>query len=163
MEQFVESGFAKDVAIKLINSVLLLKSEKTSFSTLDICSVDLYSGRAEFIKIGAASAFVIRDGEVRGIQSSSLPVGILESVDVEKSEMSLKDGDIILMASDGVMDVLDPGCDEEDWVREKFQSLNSMNPQDIADYFLIEARKKAGEPIRDDMTVLAARIWERYQ
>ena len=57
LEDFMETGFDKDIAIKMINSVLVLKSNEESFSTLDMAIIDLYSGIAEFIKIGAVSSF----------------------------------------------------------------------------------------------------------
>jgi len=102
LEDFIESGFEKELAVRMINSVLILKSGEESFATLDICNVDLYTGRAEFIKIGAAEAFILRDGYVHVIKSSSLPIGMLNDVDLEVTEYNLKHGDIILMATDGV-------------------------------------------------------------
>lgn len=86
LEDFMETGFDKDIAIKMINSVLLLKSNEESFSTLDMAIIDLYSGIAEFIKIGAVSSFLKRDDEVEIIGSSSLPVGILNHVDIDTSK-----------------------------------------------------------------------------
>ena len=159
LEEFIESGFEKDVAIKMINSVLVLKSNDDSFSTLDICSVDLYTGAAEFVKIGASSTFLIRGNEVSIIRSSSLPVGILNTVDVEVTRKNLKNSDIILMITDGISD-LHEGFSEA-WIAEAIRGLKSRNPQDIADYILSEAKKLSKDHVRDDMTILAARVWQR--
>src|SRR5699024_10249353 len=35
LEQFIEAGFSKEAAIKLINSVMVIKSEEQTFSTMD--------------------------------------------------------------------------------------------------------------------------------
>ena len=37
----METGFDKDTAIRLINSILVLKSDDDSFATIDLCAVDL--------------------------------------------------------------------------------------------------------------------------
>lgn len=161
LEQFMECGFEKDLAVKLINSVLILKSADESFSTLDICSVNLYSGHAEFIKIGAASAFLIRNNSVSIIRSSTLPVGVINNVEVEKNDMLLKNGDIIILATDGVSDIIENKEQNGKWLEEIFLELRSRNPQDIAEYILMKAKKENKNEPQDDMTVLAARFWEK--
>jgi len=155
LEDFIESGFDKELAVRMINSVLILKSSEESFSTLDICSVDMYTGQAEFIKIGAAETFLLRDGKVSVIRSSSLPIGMLNDVDLEITERELKHGDIILMVTDGVTDA------EEDWLLPALKTCRYANPQDLADHLLAEAVRRSGKAPKDDMTVLAARIWEK--
>ncbi len=44
----------------MINSVLLLRSAQEKFATLDICTVNLYTAKAEFMKMGAAAAYTER-------------------------------------------------------------------------------------------------------
>jgi stage II sporulation protein E len=161
LETFLESGFDKNLAVKIINSVLVLKSGEESFATLDICSIDLYSGEAEFIKIGAAATFLLRDGKVFVIRSTSLPIGMLKDVDMEVSRRKLYDNDILLMVTDGLLDASDSYSDKEDWIVGALRTCNYINPQDIADHLLLEGQQLAGGLVRDDMTVLAARIWEK--
>ncbi|MCL2202776.1 MAG: stage II sporulation protein E [Defluviitaleaceae bacterium] len=160
LEDFIESGFDKELAVRMINSVLVLKSNEESFATLDICSVDLYTGSAEFIKIGAASTFLLRGGKVRVIRSSSLPIGMLNDVDLEITTQKLEHNDVILMVTDGVT----PDTEKEKWLADTLSHCRFRNPQDIADYILAEAegasRGKTGSA-KDDMTVLAARVWEK--
>ncbi|MCL2840516.1 MAG: stage II sporulation protein E [Defluviitaleaceae bacterium] len=155
LEDFIESGFDKELAVRMINSVLILKSNEESFSTLDICSVDLYTGQAEFIKIGAAETFLLRDGRVSVIRSSSLPIGMLNDVDLEITERELKHGDIIVMVTDGITDA------EEDWLKPALSTCRYANPQDLADHILAEATRRYGKIPKDDMTVLTARVWEK--
>ena len=151
LEEFIESGFEKDIAVKIINSVLVLKSSEESFATLDICAVDLYTGDAEFVKIGAAATYLLREGAVSVIQSKSLPMGMLPAVDIEKAAKRLRDGDIIVMVTDGM---------DEPWVADALREMSGRNPQDIADELLAEAETR-GDATNDDLTVLAAKIWER--
>jgi len=164
LEDLIESGFDKDLAVKMINSVLVLKSSEESFSTLDICSVDLYTGVAEFIKIGAAATFILRGGKVKVISSSSLPIGMLNDVDLEVSEGQLLHDDIIVMVTDGVTEAVSASTtvfgDSENWMKDVLKNCKYHNPQDVAEYVLAEAERLAGLP-KDDMTVLAARVWEK--
>lgn len=159
LEQFIESGFEKDLALKMINSVLILKSNDESFATLDICSVNLYTGMSEFIKIGAASAFLVRDEKVKAIRSSTLPVGVLKNIDAEKTIVALQPNDIIVMVTDGVADIIEKDGGGEVWLEKAFGEFKSNNPQDIAEYILIQVKKTMNGVVNDDMTVMAARIW----
>ncbi|MDE6182564.1 MAG: SpoIIE family protein phosphatase, partial [Eubacteriales bacterium] len=104
LEDFLSAGFSNELTLNMINSVLFLKSSKESFATLDMCIIDLYTGMAEFIKIGAVSTFLIRKGKVEVLKSSSLPVGILNNLEPEIKTKKLHNEDIIIMVSDGVTD-----------------------------------------------------------
>ncbi|MCL1863425.1 MAG: stage II sporulation protein E [Defluviitaleaceae bacterium] len=158
LEDFIESGFDKELAVRMINSVLILKSNEESFSTLDICSIDLYTGNAEFIKIGAAETYVLRDGHVNVISSSSLPIGMLNEIDLEITERTLRHGDIILMATDGATTA---GESDSTWLKTALKTCRYANPQDIADHLLGEAEKRSRSGLKDDITIMAARIWHK--
>ncbi len=161
LESFVECGFDKETAVKMINSVLFLKNGEDTFSTLDICSIDLYSGEAEFVKIGAASTFLLRDGAVQTIRSSSLPVGILNDVAPEVTAKQLRDNDTIIMVTDGVTEVIGSGTSKGEWLAETLCEVKTANPQNISDCILKEAERLSNDFVKDDMTVLVAKITRR--
>lgn len=159
-EDFITAGFDKDMAINIINSVLVLKSDEESFSTMDICTIDLYTGICEFIKIGAASTYIIREDKIEVIKSSSLPVGILNTVDIDKNRKRLKDSDIIVMVTDGITDSKENEENKDNWITEMLNNFKSTNPQEIADYIITSAKNNTDGIVKDDMTVLTARLWE---
>lgn len=161
LEQFMEAGFEKDLSISFINSALLLRSGEETFATLDICTVDLYSARAEFVKIGAAAAYILRKGRVIAIRSQALPVGILGQVTPDKNDMLLKDGDIILLMTDGVTEAIGGAGEDISFLTELFKNFQSYNPQDVADYILLTAEGQLEGDRRDDMTVMAGRFYRR--
>ncbi|MCL2673859.1 MAG: SpoIIE family protein phosphatase, partial [Defluviitaleaceae bacterium] len=116
-----------------------------------------YTGEAEFCKIGAATTYLLRGGSVSTIRSTSLPIGILSNVEPEMHTRKLKSGDVIVMVTDGV-------CDSDasvGWLSDLLSSLTSRTPQDIADIIVNEAAKRAGDIIKDDMTALVAKVWEK--
>ncbi|MDR2649188.1 MAG: stage II sporulation protein E [Clostridiales bacterium] len=160
LENFLESGFDKRLAIKIINSALVLNGGEESFATLDICTVDVYTGDTEFIKLGASSTYLLRDGKVFVVRSASLPIGMLKDVDMEISRKKLYHNDILVMVTDGVTDV-SAADNKEDWVAGALRDCRYVNPQDIADYLLFEAQRLSDGEVGDDMTVLAARVWEK--
>ena len=155
-EDFLETGFDKETAIKMINSVLVLKSNEDSFSTLDICVLDMYTGISEFVKMGASSTYIIRDGMVQVVRNTSLPMGILNDVQVDITTKRLRHGDIIVMVTDGVTEG-ESGNDKEDYLINLLSNNRLSDPQDLAEDILEQAKENSGE-ILDDMTVMVAKI-----
>lgn len=160
LEQFLEAGFSKETAVKMINSALVLRSDGKTFSTIDISSIDLYSGVCEFLKIGAAASFIRRGNWVECITSTSLPAGIFQQTDFEKSCRKLYDGDMIVMVTDGVLDVLPPEHQEK-MMKDIILEHPTNNPKELADYILSRVRQYKNGRFCDDMTILTIGIWKR--
>lgn len=97
----LRSGLSMTTAQRMINSVMRVKDWEESFATLDFLRLDLFSGRAEFLKSGAAPAYLCRDGGIARIECDSYPAGILTSCEPDISSCKLFDGDMLLLASDG--------------------------------------------------------------
>lgn len=68
---------------------------------------------------------------------------------------------MVIMVTDGILDCEDEEIEKEKWIEESLHKLDRKNPQDVADYILETARQKAGGVVKDDMTVLVMRIWEK--
>ena len=157
-EDFIGAGFEKDMAIKIINSVLVLKNDEDWFSTLDVCLLDLHTGAADFIKMGAASTYIIREGVVEIIKNTDLPMGILNEVKVSPVKKHLKRGDVLVMITDGVIEPNQPQ-DREERLIDLLKNSKATDPQELADHIMDTAAQGMGESkIRDDMTVMVAKI-----
>ncbi|MCX7924053.1 MAG: stage II sporulation protein E [Clostridia bacterium] len=160
LEQFMESGFDKDTAVKLINSILVLKSDDATFCTIDLSIVDLYKGEVEFVKVGAAPTFIKRADVVETVRSASLPAGILSNVETELIHKKVSSGNFIIMATDGIVDSFKQDDDNEKALYNYIKSIKSTNPQEVADKIIKEAYSRCeGEPI-DDMMVVVAKVWK---
>ncbi|MBM7582468.1 stage II sporulation protein E [Caldicoprobacter guelmensis] len=162
LENFLEAGFDLNSTIQTINSVLILRSREEIFATADLCVIDLVTGSADFIKIGAVSTFIKKKDGVKVIKAPALPMGILENIQVERVKEALEDGDMIIMMTDGVLDSVEVGLNAEEWMIDVISKLNTSNPQELADHIMNEALKKADGIARDDMTVMVSRVWKPY-
>jgi stage II sporulation protein E len=160
LEQFIEAGFRKESAIKLINSILVLKSEEQTFSTIDLSVINLYTGECDFIKIGASTTFIKRNNRVETISSTTLPVGVLNQVDYEAITKKLYDGDFVIMVTDGVIDCI-PGNEKERFLEEFILDLRMNNPKEVANAVLNQALELNQWVPKDDMTVLVAGFWKK--
>lgn len=160
LEKFLYAGFDKDVALKAINSMMLLKSNDEIYSTIDMTVINQYTGEVEFVKVGAVSAFIKNEGGVQTIRTGTLPAGILSSIDVEFVKRKLKDGDFVIMVTDGVLDCNKDILDKEKWLAEMIMEINTRNPQKMAEDILQICLDANGGVAPDDMTVMTAKIWE---
>ncbi len=161
LERFLESGFDKDIAVKIINSVLVLKTADESYATIDISAVDLYTGQVEFVKIGSPPAYIkTRDG-VEIIKGASLPAGVLENLDMDLCGRKVEAGDFIVMVSDGVTDSNWKDADCGDWIADFLNEVDTRNPQELADMIKEKALANYKDGVGDDVTVLVAKVWQR--
>lgn len=160
LEQFLECGIDKFLAVKIINSALVSFWDEEIFSTLDIFHLNLLNGFGEFVKIGAAPTYILREKDVKVIKSFSLPVGILKNLEIEKTAMNLRADDVIVMVTDGVSDIIDTiGGDQ--FISHLLLVNNLKNPQDIADYIMSQVKLLNKGEVKDDLTVFVARIWKK--
>ncbi|MBR3933167.1 MAG: SpoIIE family protein phosphatase [Clostridia bacterium] len=158
MEKFIKAGFNSDTAVKLINSSLLLKSARESFSTLDLCRVDLGSGTLSFTKLGAACSYIKKDNEITKIKACTLPAGILKDIEVESHYISLDTDTTVVLVSDGVADIELKNQDCRGWLKQELKKINTSNPQIIASKLCRKAQSLQGGNVGDDMTVIVLNI-----
>lgn len=160
VERFLEAGFSVETAIRMMNSAMVMKGENDLYSTVDLCKVNLYTGWANLYKIGAAATFIKREGQVECITSANLPVGVRTQIDIETSEVQLKNGDFVVMVTDGVLEYLHVPKPEET-MQEVIESIQTNNPGILAKRIMERVMLFTGGKAQDDMTVLAACIWEK--
>ncbi len=154
---FLEAGFDKDVAVKLVNSVMFMKSANEAFATVDLCIIDLYTGEVEFIKNGAEPSYLKGKAGTETVRATSLPVGILSTVDIESFARKMESGDRVVMVSDGI----ETKDGKDGWIRQMVEmGSEKLSPQKLADTIMEKsiALKGAAD---DDMTVIVLEIAER--
>ena len=71
LERFLRSGVEPATAMKILNSVMLLRNgDEWGFATVDLMCVDLFTGETSFYKYGAAPSYVRSGGSVRRVSAS---------------------------------------------------------------------------------------------
>ena len=159
LEELLEAGFPEKTAIQMINTTLVMGREEIHYSTVDMSVFDLYTGECEIIKAGASSTFIRKKDRVEHLSSTSLPIGVMNSIEIDSVKRQLEDGDFVIMVTDGVLDALPVG--EQDVLLETIiQGSAITNPKELAHHVLEQVLNWTGRDPEDDMTVLAVGIWE---
>lgn len=160
LEKFIEAGFRKETAIKLMNSAMVLQGEENTYSTLDYAMLDLYTGNLELIKIGGAATFIKRGEEVECIDIETLPAGADVRMEVESTKKQLKSGDFLVMVTDGVIEYLNVR-NPKNTLMDIIAAIHTDNAGVLAESILQQVLYRTGGYAMDDMTVLVTGIWEK--
>ena len=159
LEELLAAGFPEETAIQMINTTLVMGREEIHYSTVDMTVFDLYTGECEIIKAGASSTFIKKKDSVEHLSSTSLPIGVMNHIEIDSVKRKLEDGDFVIMVTDGVLDALPVG--EQDILLETIiQGSAISNPKEMAHHILEQVLAWTGKEPADDMTVLAVGLWE---
>ncbi|MFD2115458.1 stage II sporulation protein E [Paenibacillus yanchengensis] len=158
LQQLLQSGMDEKLAVKSVNSVLVLRSVDEVFATVDLAIIDLYSAQTTFMKIGSTPSFIKRGNEVIEVAAGNLPIGILQDIDVDIVSAQLQPGDTLIMMSDGIYDAPGYAVNKEMWMRRVISELKVEDPQEMADVILETVVRYQDGDINDDMTVLVTKI-----
>lgn len=149
----VEIGAGKDAIMLMLNRAIKSRQEECS-ATVDLFELDLLNGEGEFIKSGAAPTFIKRDSSIFRIRSHTAPIGLLSSVDSERTKAEIKPGDHIIMLSDGVSDE----SEDAPWLLLLLGEPPKKDLREYAEIILSEAKKN--RVAKDDMSVIVIRVNE---
>jgi len=152
--RFLRAGASCALAVETVNALMLNRGGDDMFATVDLLILNLSTGEAEFVKLAACPTLIARDGEARRVEGGRLPLGILERVRPGISRERLLPGDVLLMASDGVMDAAGP------------EALEALLPGEedmprLARRAVAAAERACDGGRRDDMTAVCLRVTAR--
>lgn len=124
LEKMLSCSNGKMATLEMMNTFIRNKGVEC-YATVDLLEIDMILGIATFVKCGATPSYVKRGDNIFKIESNTFPIGIMAELSTEMTEFELKDGDVIIMCSDGVAQdfdltaSLDPswfvGFLEENW------------------------------------------------
>lgn len=148
--RLVSSGVNYSSAIKLINSIMLAKSDEEAFATLDAVRIDLDTCGLTVIKSGASATLIRHGGQVMKIASPTFPIGIIQEADTFAREYDFDENDIAIMFSDGISE------NEYKFIKELLLSSDDLK-------FIVEeicAKAELFNPCvrSDDVTVIGLRV-----
>ena len=157
LEKFLNTGFDKETAVKLLNSYLLIGKDEDNFATLDIAIFDPETAEVEFVKVSACPTLVKSKNGIKEIASMSLPIGIIDDIDVDLKKEKLQKGDFFVMISDGIADVSAKMMDGKD-INHLLEETKTEESQRLADIILQETLDATYGIAKDDMTVLTVKV-----
>lgn len=148
ISNMIRAGINPKTAISISNSFLISKSDDETLSTVDIFSINLFSGESSFIKAGSASSFIKKGSEVIKVSSNTFPIGILTNFNISTTYCKLNKNDIVLVMSDGITDT------GEEWIENLIR--NEINILNLNDKILKTARSLREND--DDITSILIKI-----
>lgn len=158
----LRAGVTPDLALKMINTVMLMKDDEESYATVDLAIIDRISGKVKFYKIGAAPTLIRHRETVEEVKLSAVPLGIVNGLKIRYMETELKKDDWIIMMSDGVSDGGTAGSTGRDAFIDTLKStvakVRSADPEMMSMLLIDQAADSYIGRERDDLTVLAAHI-----
>ena len=154
----LEAGYTREQTLTAVNGMMLLAGRGERFSTVDLVTLDLWTGQATLDKLGAAASWIAGEDGLTCVTGDALPLGILETVESRSSTARLHAGDELVLMTDGVEDAFSTRAALEDAIRA---ALNKHTAKEAAQALLDSAAGAAGEYARaDDQTVVVLRVKE---
>lgn len=156
LSKLMQAGVGVDASLKIVNAALMAKSGDESLATLDLCSVDLFTGEAEFCKAGAPISFIRKGEKAHTLEAPSLPAGILREVRFSRLNETLEDGDLAVLVSDGAV------AGGSEWLLKELEAWRGDSPQQLAEE-LTEKAVKNRQDGRDDDITIAVLLLQEYR
>ena len=139
-----------DSALKLMNALLMTETNTENFATLDILFLNADTGELTFCKSGSAAALFSRNKEIQQISSCSFPLGMLPDAPPSRTKLNAQNQDYIILLSDGISEAEFP------YIRQLL--MQNPEPEQLLNAIFEKASVFHGGTVRDDMTVITARV-----
>ncbi len=143
-EKLLCAGIGPETVLRTLNTALLLRSEKRMCSlSLDLMSVNLFTGETCVYKYGAAPSYVRSGGQVRAVRGQT-PAAGTDDVGPDCVRLQLESGSAAVILSDGAA--------RAENVEERLRTCAPGSLRELAGNILTDAAVRGGW--EDDMTVL---------
>lgn len=155
LENFLRAGVEPEAALETVNAALTLRGDVSGCTTVDLLTVELYTGLCTIYKFGAASSYLRKGEKISCIQGSGLPAGIAAGeAKPDVSHFRGRQGDWVVLLSDGVI-----GGEEDQWLRQSLSDYGGSSPGELAQQILNESRARSAAS--DDSTVIVVRLEQK--
>lgn len=148
LTRFIRSGISASDALKSVLPALSIRGE--SFVTVDIATIDLFSGLCEIVKWGAAPSYIVNNKGVRRVYSGNFADKILNTNTSDITRLRLSDGDTLVMMSDGVTDGV-----ADRWLVDILGDCTSVVPREVCNNIIKNAK---GKQLDDDMSCISIKL-----
>jgi sigma-B regulation protein RsbU (phosphoserine phosphatase) len=162
-EHAVEHTAAPPVMLSMLNRRLHAARLEARFIALTFGVYDPVERTLTIANAGGTHPLLLRGGELSEIPVDGIPLGLFPEVDYAASTLHLRVGDVIVFASDGILE--SENAQEEEFGFDRLRTVLTSLPagstvDDIAGAILRATDEFAGfgNPAHDDRTLLVVRV-----
>lgn len=162
-EIIVDHAWDPACLLALLNQRLHGARLDSRFIAMLFAVYDAPSRRLKLSNAGGPYPLLVRDGHVLSIRLEGVPLGLLPDTQYDESEIDLQPGDIVLFASDGILES-ENAVEEEFGLARLSALLASLSAKDsasrIAEQILEATNNHGGVGIapHDDRTLVVLRV-----
>ncbi len=150
VRKLVSGGLTVPGALNVFQSAARFRQDNC-FTTIDICSIDLNRGLADFYKAGAFESYHLHGEHLTTLQGGGMPLGLCENDRLRHINAKIEDGDYLIMASDGLA-----ALGEE--LPATLLECQNPNVRIYANKILQRLSEKADCQYGDDVTVMICKF-----
>jgi sigma-B regulation protein RsbU (phosphoserine phosphatase) len=151
--------------LALLNKRLLGARLDSRFIAMLFAIYDAPTRRLTLANAGGPYPLLVRDGVVQAIRLEGVPLGLLPEIEYDEITVELRPGDVVLFASDGILE--SENAAQEEFGPARLEALLvGLSPQDsasgIAEQILVatDLHSGVGTAPHDDRTLLVLRVTE---
>lgn len=149
--------------LALLNQRLHNTRLDARFIAMLFCVYDAAHRRLTLANAGSPYPLLLRDGHVISVRLEGVPLGLLPGTEYDESSLDLLPGDVVVFASDGILE--SENASEEEFGLQRLSAvLSSISPEDsanaIAERILAETddHSGVGTAPHDDRTLVVLRV-----
>ncbi|MBU8871075.1 MAG: SpoIIE family protein phosphatase [Gemmatimonadales bacterium] len=149
--------------LERINRQMHASTDPQHFATLFLAIFDPAERRFLYSSGGHNAPVVLRaDGSIQLLEAGGLPLGAFDFGTYEEDEISLEEGDLVFLYTDGLTETKDPD-DEDDFGEERLNDLlrdqQRNNVSTLFDQVHLRLKEFSGrEDADDDITMIGLKI-----
>jgi sigma-B regulation protein RsbU (phosphoserine phosphatase) len=153
----IGSGLGVSELVERANHLFADTTMRPYYATL-VCGKAATDGHVEICNAGHCSPLFIHDGDVSAIAATGLPVGMFCEERYESAHLELRQGDRLLLYTDGLSEARDRTNEEYGSRRLKsfLSNCAKLPAATVVNRLVEDAREfSSGLPVFDDLTVMA--------
>lgn len=157
----IEAGREPAQIFARVGGLLHRRTPPEKFATAFLAVLDVGSGRLAYSGAGHPPALLVREsGETEWLDGRGFPLGILPDAEYDQGETLLRQGDTLLLYTDGITEAMNPDHDlyESDRLEAVVRDHRRLDLHALAAVLEKDLETFAqGEPFADDRTAVLLR------
>jgi ligand-binding sensor domain-containing protein len=148
-----------------VNRPLYIKTDKQMFTALCLTAIDVAKKELTFVNAGLVEPILISGDAIHNFRATgpSFPLGMLENSIYQEQKVPLREGDIAIFLTDGILEAQNHS--KEFYGEERLKSVlekvtsSKVTAGEIKEKIIEDVRQFAGTATQfDDMTIVVVRI-----